>query len=109
MLAQIEQELGDERVHRDQVVDLLFEHRDVEPELIGPVVEVGPVERVLLGAEHPVQPLLGRLVAHAVLLRVALGHMLEPEMVVEMPVQKRPVHVQKHRVDQVPIYLHNHP
>ena len=101
--AQKEQELDDEGVHRDQVVHLLLENRDVEAELVGPVVEVGPVEGIFLGAEQPVEPLLGTVEGDGVFLRIALGHVLEPEMVVEMPVQERAVHVQQHGVYQVPV------
>ena len=89
-------------MHRDQVVHLLLELRDVEAELARPVVHTVPVERALgfFVARHQLG--LRGLEGERVFLGVAPRHVLQPEVVVVVQVEQRAVHVEQHGVDFFP-------
>ena len=108
-LQQVE-ELGDMRMHRDQVVDLLLEQGDVQPQFPAPMVDAIPLQGPLDIAIARQQLLLGRGLGHATRQCISLGHVLEPKMIVEMQVQQGSVHVQQDRIDVVPVeHLVSHP
>jgi hypothetical protein len=102
------EELDHVGMHRDQVFDLLFQQRDVEVELLAPVVDAVPGHRALDRA--------GALGKHGTRVgerqRVTLGvtprHVLEPEVVVEMQIEQRAVHVQQQRADLLPVDQRRH-
>ena len=55
------------------------------------------------GVKAVVEPALGRFQGDMLALGVTQGNVFEPEMIVEMQVQQRPVQVQQHAVDGGPL------
>lgn len=47
------QKLCDMRVHRDQVVDLLLQQRDIQAQFAAPVIDAVPIQRTLDVAGAP--------------------------------------------------------
>jgi hypothetical protein len=97
------QKIDHMRMHRDQVLHLGLQQRDVEPELAAPVVDAIPVQRALDAPVAGQQRLPGVAVADAQLLGVAFRHVLQPEVVVVVEIEQGAVHIQKDAVDGVPI------
>lgn len=96
------EKVDDVRVNGNQVIDFLFEDRDVQAKLAAPVVDAIPVKRALGTAKAWKQLALGCLDGKAVLFGIALRHVYLPEVIVIMQVKQRAVHVQKHRADFAP-------
>src|SRR5579859_5158849 len=85
--------------HLDQVLHLPLQGHDVHVQLPGPVLQGIPGERALHSPETRHERLQGGLGRQAVALAEAQRQVLQPEMVVEMQVQERAVHVQENRMD----------
>ena len=87
----------------DVLVHLGLQRRDVEVELLAPVIHAVPVERAALRIEPRVQLRDRLLGGHAVLLAPAPRQHVEPEQVVEAQVEHRSVHVEADGTHRVPV------
>ena len=106
LMLQKQQEFDHKRMNGNQVLNLFFQQRNVKLQAIRPVVQIGPVERILLGPEQGIQVLSGKLQIFPVACSPTGRNMFHPEMVIEMPVEQGSVHIQQNGVYVVPVYLH---
>jgi len=90
-------------VDRDEVVYFLFQQRDIQPQLLTPMVQAIPLHGALGILETPKQLRFGRRDTDSMTLGIAQGHVLAPEVVVEMQVQQGAVHIEKYRADLGPV------
>ena len=101
--AQRLEEVRHVRVHVDEVGDFLLQAGDVELQFARPVIHAVPVQRAGLGAVDVGEAAARHGRRQAVALGIADGDMLLPEMVVEMQVEQRPIHVEEDGVEAVPV------
>ncbi|MNI49893.1 hypothetical protein D3C73_1045310 [compost metagenome] len=86
----------------DQVCSFQFQFAHRQFQLGAPEVQAIPLQLPGIAFEQRLQLHFGHGPTHAVQVGVTLGQVLEPEVVVEVQVQQRAVHVQQNGVDVAP-------
>ena len=98
---------GEEGFHMgmdgDQVGDFFLQPHDVQFGFRGPKIHRIPLQGADAGVEAGGQFLAAGRQAHAPRLGMAQGHVLLPEVVVEMEIEQGAVHVQQDGVHAVPV------
>lgn len=103
LAARLLQKLHDMGMYGDKVLHFAFQQFDIQLQLAPPVVHAVPLDGSLHGAIARCQLLLRRRQVDAAALRIALRHMLQPEVVVEVEVEQRSIHIEKDAVDGMPV------
>ena len=87
----------------DPVTDIFFHLLDVQLQFAGPEVDTVPVQLTVHGAVLVTEHRPGRLGADADFGTVGGGHQLFPEIVVEVQIEQRAVHVKHDGIDFCPV------
>lgn len=90
------------RAQRDQVGRFQFQLAHRQLQLGTPEIQAVPVQRAGVAFEQRLHFQLGHRTADAMQLGVALGQVLQPEVVVVVQVQQGAVHIQQYGIDVVP-------
>ncbi|MNL42763.1 hypothetical protein D3C87_1652410 [compost metagenome] len=90
------------RAQGDQMSGFQFQVAHRQFQLGAPEIQAVPLQLAGIAFEQWLQLHLGHGPAHAVQVRITLGQMFQPEMVIEMQVQQRAIHIQQNGVDVAP-------
>ena len=90
------------RAQGDQVRGFQFQFAHWQLEFGTPEIQAVPLQQTGIAFEQRLQFQLGHGPADPVQVGITLGQVLQPEMVVEVQIQQRAVHVQQNGVDVVP-------
>ncbi len=91
------------RLKNDARARIAFDGHDVESKLAAPVIDRVPVERALDRAEFRPEPLERLREIEPIELGVAARNEVEPELIIELEVEERAVHVKEHGIDAGPV------
>lgn len=97
------QELKRRRTRLDEVHEILLQQGEVKIQLTAPEIHAVPVELSLLAAKACNQVVAGSVGIHAVFLAIDDRYMVQPEMVVEIEVEQRTIHIQQDGVYTLPV------
>src|SRR5690606_22644741 len=86
-----------------EVPHLELEAGDVHGQRITPVVEAVPVQAAMQPVRQRSEKATRLLQPKAVMARVTLRQVFQPEVIVEMQVKQGAIHVEQHRVDGLPV------
>ena len=100
---QLTQELFRTQQIAHLLTNFVFQTRDIDVELMRPIIGAVPVERSMDCREARLQGSPRLLQSQTVAPRKALGDEFQPEIIVKLQVEQRAVHVQQHRIDALPI------
>ena len=90
------------RAQRDQVRGLQFQLTHRQLQFGAPEIQAIPLQLAGMAFKQWLQFHLGHGPAHTVQFGVTLGQVFQPEMVVEVQVQQRAVHIEQNGVDVSP-------
>ncbi len=87
----------------DKVLDFSFQTRNIQGQLLGPVVCAVPLDATAFLFEALVQVAQRGVWVNVMMLRVTGWQVMLPEIIIKMQVEKGAVHVQQDGVNGVPV------